>query len=101
MNGPELAFDMEVDNHGGWTVTSLYWPIIGSLSAPSGSAFIEHLTSSYGSATTASLSPRFRDQRGYYGTNYPIQMGLPADTTWSWPEIRDCISAHTILPRMR
>jgi hypothetical protein len=75
LDGPEVAFDMDIDNHGGWTVTSVDWPIIGSLSLPQGSVSLEHLTSAYGTAVTAPLWPSFHDERGYYGTNYPIQMG--------------------------
>ena len=33
------------------------------------------MSPSYGSGRITSLSPTFQNERGYYGTNYPIQMG--------------------------
>ena len=100
LNGPEVTFEMEIDNHGGWTVTSVDWPIIGSLSVPSGSPSMEHLTASYGSWITTSLWPAFDDERGYYGTNYPIQMNSGRyDVVLAGMTV--CILAHTIRPRMK
>ena len=75
LDGPEVAFDMEIDNHGGWTVTSVDWPIIGSLAPPRSTESMNHLTRGYGTVNISPLWPRFEDERGYYGTNYPIQMG--------------------------
>ena len=75
LDGPDIAFDMEIENRAGYTVTTIDWPIIGALTAPAGSASLERMTPSYGSANLIPLYPSFQNQRGYFGTNYPIQMG--------------------------
>jgi hypothetical protein len=75
LDGPDVAFEMKVDNHEGWTVTSVDWPIIGSLALPQSTESMSHLTRGYGTVNISPLWPRFEDERGYYGTNYPIQMG--------------------------
>ena len=75
LDGPNSDFDMEIKNNAGWTVTTVDWPIIGSFNPPSVSTPLQRFQPEYGTASKASLSPSFDDERGYFGTNYPIQMG--------------------------
>jgi len=74
LDGPNIAFDMEIENRGGWTVATIDWPIIGALSVPAGAASMERLAPGYGGAGLIPLTPSFSNERGYFGTNYPIQM---------------------------
>ena len=75
LNGPDVNFDMQVRNTSGWTITSVDWPILGALGVPKSAGRLTRMSPSYGSARITSLSPTFQNERGYYGTNYPIQMG--------------------------
>jgi Domain of unknown function (DUF6259)/Glycosyl hydrolase family 30 beta sandwich domain len=75
LDGPDVNFDMRVRNNSGWTITSVDWPILGALGTPQSAAGLTRLSPSYGSGRITSLSPNFQNERGYYGTNYPIQMG--------------------------
>jgi hypothetical protein len=74
LDGPDVNFDMRVRNNSGWTITSVDWPILGALGTPQSAAGLSRMSPGYGSGTINSLSPNFQNERGYYGTNYPIQM---------------------------
>jgi len=74
LDGPDVNFDMSIRNNSGWTITSVDWPILGTLGTPQSAAGLSRLSPGYGSGTITSLSPNFQNERGYYGTNYPIQM---------------------------
>ena len=75
LDGPDVNFDMRVRNNSGWTITSVDWPILGALDTPQSAAGLTRISPGYGSGRITSLSPNFQNERGYYGTNYPIQMG--------------------------
>ncbi len=75
LNGPDVAFDMQVRNNSGTTISSVDWPIIGALQKPTDAGQMRRMTFSYGSGEEVTLFPTFENDRGYYGTNYPIQMG--------------------------
>ena len=75
LNGPDVAFDMQVRNNSGSTISSVDWPVIGALQKPADTITMERLTFTYGTGEKAPLFPTFQNDRGYYGTNYPIQMG--------------------------
>lgn len=74
LDGPDANFDMHLRNNSGGTVTSVDWPIVGALSKPKSATSLARMSPSYGSGRMTSLSPNFQNERGYYGTNYPIQM---------------------------
>lgn len=76
LSGPDISFDMEILNKSGLEVATLDWPVIGALSASSESVPMVRLAPDYGSAAKVPLSPYFDNERGYWGVNYPIQMGL-------------------------
>lgn len=75
LDGPDIDFDMEIKNNGGWTITTVDWPIIGALNPPSTGTSLRRMNPVYGNLTEIPLWPKFQDQRGYFGTNHPIQMG--------------------------
>jgi hypothetical protein len=75
LDGPDVGFDMQVHNASGTTISSIDWPVVGALQRPAGSARMQHMTFIYGTGQEVPLYPDFDNDRGYYGTNYPIQMG--------------------------
>lgn len=74
LEGSEASFNMEIENRSRLTVATVEWPVIGDLSAPVASGSLERLGFAYGTGNLTSLSPRFDNDHGYYGTNYPMQM---------------------------
>ena len=72
--GPDVNFDMQVRNGTGDTITSIDWPVLGALNKPRSASVLSRMSINYGSGHIVSLSPAFENERGYYGTNYPIQM---------------------------
>ena len=74
LEGAQASFDMEVVNHSKFSVATIDWPIIGALSPPTVSDSLKLLSVSYESGKESDLYPTFANERGYYGTNYPIQM---------------------------
>jgi hypothetical protein len=75
LNGPDVAFDMEVSNHSQHEISSVDWPVIGAFEKPAAAQTVKRITFSYGSGETVPVYPEFSNDRGYYGTNYPMQMG--------------------------
>lgn len=75
LNGPDVAFDMQVRNNSGTTISSVDWPILGALQKPPDAGQMQRMTFTYGSGEEVALFPTFENDRGYFGTNYPIQMG--------------------------
>ncbi len=74
LNGPDVAFDMQVRNESGSTIASVDWPVIGALQRPNGVSAMNRMVLSYDSGHVEPLYRDFPNDRGYYGTNYPIQM---------------------------
>jgi Domain of unknown function (DUF6259) len=74
LEGDQASFDMEVVNHSKFSIATIDWPIIGGLSPPTVSDRLKLLSLSYESGKESDLYPTFANERGYYGTNYPIQM---------------------------
>jgi Domain of unknown function (DUF6259) len=75
LKGPDAAFDMEVRNNSKNEISSVDWPIIGDLQKPDDAKEIRRITWAYGTGMTVPVWPQFENERGYYGTNYPTQMG--------------------------
>ncbi|HTJ29284.1 MAG TPA: DUF6259 domain-containing protein [Acidobacteriaceae bacterium] len=74
LNGPQLTFAAKVDNHSPNTVASLEWPILGDLKPPTPDSTLTREYQSYGGLSRHSIYPIFSDERGDYGTNYPMQV---------------------------
>lgn len=75
LNGPDAAFDMDVRNNSANEISSIDWPVIGALQKPEAAKEMQRLTWAYGTGRLVPVWPEFGNERGYYGTNYPIQMG--------------------------
>ena len=74
LSGPDVNFDLRVRNGTESTISSIDWPVLGALNKPRSATALNRTSISYGSARIASLWPAFENERGYYGTSYPIQM---------------------------
>lgn len=69
-----LHFSGQLRNRGPYQLETLSWPIIGDFTRPQGahSLFRENLD--YGTMRRTPIFPNMKNERGYWGTNYPIQM---------------------------
>jgi hypothetical protein len=74
LDGGQVRFEMRVTNKSPYTISSVEWPIIGSLHRPAGAEKMARLSMGYGTALRSSIYPRFDNNHGYFGTNYPMQM---------------------------
>lgn len=72
-----LRFDMRIKNGSASRVESVAYPYIGDLSRPSYGGKLVRASWSYCNLRESPLYPEFRNERGYWGTEYPIQM-VPA-----------------------
>jgi Domain of unknown function (DUF6259) len=69
-----LTFSGRLENGSDATITTLSWPVLGDLVPPhpTDSLFRENLD--YGTMKRTPLWPQTGNERGYYGTNYPMQI---------------------------
>lgn len=65
----EVRFEMAVENRSPYTIASLSWPILGSLSKPD--VDMRVFVSSYGSLYNYPIWSHAGQYTGYFGTNYP------------------------------
>ena len=63
-----IQFSAEVKNNSPYTVEAVYWPYIGDLGVPETQDILR-----FGSE----IYPNFRNHKGYYGADYPIQYHSP------------------------
>ena len=75
LNGPDAHFDMDVQNHSKNEISSIDWPVVGDLRKPDAAHDMKRITWTYGTGVTVQVWPKFENEKGYYGTNYPMQMG--------------------------
>jgi hypothetical protein len=75
LEGPNVVFEMQVRNDSGSNITSVEWPVIGALQKPTDSTQMRRMTFLEGTGQEVMMSPTFENERGYWGTNYPMQIG--------------------------
>ena len=63
-----IQFTAKVENNSPYTIEAVYWPYIGDLGVPKTQNLLR-----YGSE----IFPNFRNHKGYYGADYPIQYYSP------------------------
>ena len=74
-----LAFDGQIANRSPHVLEAIQYPLIGDLARPSKSAKVEQLTLSYWGMTRTPIFPTFANNKGYFGTDFPIHLtGGPA-----------------------
>ena len=69
-----LIFEMKLDNRSPYTIESVSYPCIGDLSTPNSTDVLTRASFFHTEITFKSLWPRFHNERGYWGVEYPIQM---------------------------
>jgi hypothetical protein len=74
LNETGLTFEMSIDNHCPYPVESVAYPFLGDLTRPTGSQTLRRVHLNYCNLHIKSLFPRFDNERGYWGVEYPIQM---------------------------
>ncbi len=69
-----LTFSGSLRNASEATITTLSWPVLGDLVPPDSADVLNRENLDYGTMKRTPLWPRTGNERGYYGTNYPMQI---------------------------
>ena len=69
-----LTFSGSLQNASDATITTLSWPVLGDLVPPDNTDFLYRENFDYGTMKRTPLWPHTGNERGYYGTNYPMQI---------------------------
>ena len=69
-----LTFSGQLKNASEATITTLSWPVLGDLVPPDGTDSLYRENLDYGTMKRTPLWPQTGNERGYYGTNYPMQI---------------------------
>lgn len=67
------TFSTTVENRSSFTVESVAYPCIGDLGIPTSTASLVRMAPNYSAMQRQSLYPRFPNEHGYWGTDYPLQ----------------------------
>lgn len=67
------VFSMEIANHSDYTVENVYYPYLGDVHRPDKASWMKAFTFGYAAGTEYDMWPRFINQPGYYGIDYPTQ----------------------------
>jgi hypothetical protein len=70
----ELHFSGTVYNQSNYRLDTISWPMIGDLTRPPGDKILMRENFDYGTLRRTPLYPQMKNERGYWGTNYPMQM---------------------------
>jgi hypothetical protein len=69
-----LQFSASISNRSALTVEAAYWPYIGDVKVPEKQEVLNWMYFEYGGGlSTGFVFPYFRNNKGYYGVDYPIQ----------------------------
>lgn len=69
----QAVYRMEIENRSPHTIENVYCPYFGDVQHPAGDEPFESYFFTYGTAGGYSLWPRYQNNRGYFGSDYPIQ----------------------------
>ena len=69
-----LTFSGRLQNASDATITTLSWPTLGDLVPPHPTDSLYRENLDYGTMKRTPLWPQTGNERGYYGTNYPMQI---------------------------
>ena len=78
LDDERTTFSMSVENHSNFVVENVYCPYLGDLQHPDDEAWFKTFSPGYGSAVEWNLWPHYDNLRGYYGLDYPTQIGAGA-----------------------
>lgn len=68
------VFALRVENHSPYTVESAWCPYLGDVQRPPEAKEFKVFQYVYASASQAELWPRFQNQKGYFGVDFPTQI---------------------------
>jgi hypothetical protein len=69
----QAIYHTEIENRSEHTVENVYCPYFGDVQRPEGSNSLSTSYFNYGAMGGNQLWPRFTNNRGYWGSNYPVQ----------------------------
>jgi hypothetical protein len=69
-----LHFTGELTNLGPYQLETFSWPIVGDFTRPKGAHALVRESLDYGTLRRTPIFPSMKNERGYWGTNHPIQM---------------------------
>jgi hypothetical protein len=72
-----LIFNATLENNSSLPVETIEYPYFGDLNPPSRDSSLEARTMQMGSLQPDELYPHFRNEKGYWGVNYPTKMLEP------------------------
>jgi hypothetical protein len=72
-----LVFNAALENNSPLTVETIEYPYLGDLNPPARDALMAAYTMQKGSLLADELYPHFRNEKGYWGVNYPTKMLEP------------------------
>jgi hypothetical protein len=70
----ELHFSGKVSNHSKYRLETISWPVIGDFTRPHRDKTLVRENFDYGTLRRTPIYPQMKNERGYWGTNYPMQM---------------------------
>jgi Domain of unknown function (DUF6259) len=72
--GGQLEFKGEIRNQSDYRLNTISWPFLGHLTLPKGATALVRENLDYGTLRQTPLLPRMKNEKGYFGTNFPIQL---------------------------
>ncbi|MEI7634260.1 MAG: DUF6259 domain-containing protein [bacterium] len=69
-----LKFEIKINNCSRYPVESVFYPMIGDLRNPMPGEVLSRAHMGYCNLYTKQIYPKFENERGYWGTEYPIQI---------------------------
>ena len=75
LSARQAVFTISIDNRSELTVENVYCPYLGDVRRPAADEWFKTFGCSYADPQQASLWPTFDNLRGYWGFDYPVQLG--------------------------
>lgn len=80
LTNDSLVFNATLENNSPLSVETIEYPYFGDLNSPSRDSSLEVLTRQKGSLQPDELYPHFRNEKGYWGVNFPTKMLEPQNS---------------------
>jgi hypothetical protein len=80
LTNDSLIFNATLENNSSLPVETIEYPFFGDFNPPSRDSSLEARTMLKGSLQADELYPHFRNERGYWGVNYPTKMLEPQNS---------------------
>jgi hypothetical protein len=68
-----IEFSLDVENRSPFVVENVYFPYLGDVMSPPGGVALKTFHYHYATALETGIRPQFRNLRGYFGSDYPVQ----------------------------